>query len=289
MADLASLLRFEREGFLCCEGLLSEPEVVHLRSLVEGASSTEEARLAALLHQVRVQHGREASEGCRSAEDCRALLRDAEESGEVSFMQFFNLHRRSPALREVATSPRLGFWAAQLLGVDRVRLYQDALFMKRPGDGPTRWHSDLGLAPFDTNAFVTVWIPLTPVPAHGGSGLCFARGSHRDFALPYHGDPGEDLTGRYELQEGGELRLGDATFHHGWTLHSAAELPEGAAEPRLAWTVSFVADGARLLRLQEGAVIEDEEDAVSFEGWVHEVPGGGVVDHPAVPLVPVVS
>eukprot|EP00421_Protoceratium_reticulatum_P031827 CAMPEP_0168468382 /NCGR_PEP_ID=MMETSP0228-20121227/57677_1 /TAXON_ID=133427 /ORGANISM="Protoceratium reticulatum, Strain CCCM 535 (=CCMP 1889)" /LENGTH=172 /DNA_ID=CAMNT_0008484137 /DNA_START=18 /DNA_END=533 /DNA_ORIENTATION=+ len=172
-------------------------------------------------------------------------------------MQYFNLHRESPALHSVALSPRLGFWASQLLGVDRVRLYQDALFVKRPGDGPTRWHSDLGLAPFDTNSLVTVWVPLTPVPKFGGSGLTFAIGSHRDFALPYHGDPEEDLQGRYEVEECGGLQIGDATFHHGWTLHSA----EPASAPaRLAWTVSYVADGCKLLRLREGSVVEEEED-----------------------------
>ena len=32
--------------------------------------------------------------------------------------------------------------------------------MKRQGDGPTHWHSDLGMAPLDTNDFVTMWLPL---------------------------------------------------------------------------------------------------------------------------------
>ena len=49
-------------------------------------------------------------------------------------------------------------------GVPAVRLYQDALFVKRPGDGETQWHSDLNTAPFDTNDFVTCWLPLHPVP-----------------------------------------------------------------------------------------------------------------------------
>ena len=70
---------------------------------------------------------------------------------------------------------------AKHLGTKSVRLYQDALFVKRSGDGPTRWHSDLNMAPFDTNDFVTCWIPLQKVPgqAEGGSGLSFASGSHR--------------------------------------------------------------------------------------------------------------
>ena len=49
--------------------------------------------------------------------------------------------------------------------MDAVQIYQDALFVKRPGDGPTQWHSDLNIAPFDTNDFITCWIPLQFVPS----------------------------------------------------------------------------------------------------------------------------
>ncbi len=47
------------------------------------------------------------------------------------------------------------------------------------------------MAPFDTNDFLTVWIPLQAVPSaeEGGSGLSFASASHRDFALPFWSGP----------------------------------------------------------------------------------------------------
>ncbi|CAE8595083.1 unnamed protein product [Polarella glacialis] len=279
------LLRFEREGFFACPQLVSQEEAAALGKLLREVQSSEECELAALKHQVRVQHGSRIAGKCRDAAACKAKLRDLERRGEVSFFQYFNLHRYSDEVRNIAMSPRLSFWAARLLGVPRVRLYQDAVFMKRPGDGPTEWHSDLGLAPFDTNSFVTIWFALTPVPERGGSGLCFAIGSHRDFALSYHGNPEEDLSGRYEVTAPGGMTPGDATFHHGWTLHSAARVPE-AEGPRLAWAVSFIADGARLLRTNPGAKLSEQEDAVSFEAWIHEVKGGAVVDHPLVPLVP---
>ena len=75
------------------------------------------------------------------------------------------------------------------------------MFLKRVGDGATRWHSDLHMAPFDTNHMVTVWIPFDAVPHadQGGTGLCFATGSHRDFALPFWSRPhegGADFSAR---------------------------------------------------------------------------------------------
>lgn len=82
------------------------------------------------------------------------------------------------------------------------------MFLKEPGYAETNWHSDLRMAPLDTNAFVTAWIPLRPVSgAEGDSGLLFARGSHRDFALPFwHDMRGRDLEDRgYELQDTGGI------------------------------------------------------------------------------------
>ena len=96
--------------------------------------------------------------------------------------------------------------------------------MKRVGDGETHWHADLAMAPLDTNALVTCWIPLQPVPAEasGGSGLVFAGGSHRDVALPFwHGDPREagDVSRRgYVEGSCGAMRLGDAWLGLGFGL-----------------------------------------------------------------------
>ncbi|CAE7320717.1 unnamed protein product [Symbiodinium pilosum] len=275
------MLDFERKGFLRMPEILSPEEVSSVRKTVYAVRSSDECVLQGLRHQIRVQFGAEDARACSDVAACRAKLRGLEKRGQISFLQYFNLHRRSKKLREVATSPRLAFWASRLLGVPRVRLYQDSLFEKRPGDGATDWHSDLGLAPFDTNSFLTIWLPLTSISAKGSS-LVYAIGSHRDFALPFHGDMDEDLSGRYKLHRTGVIHPGDATVHHGWTLHSSTGVPR-AGPLRLAWTLGFVADGARLLRKGE---LWDCEDAVSYEDWARELGPGARVDHPMVPLLP---
>jgi len=73
--------------------------------------------------------------------------------------------RECPAVAALVRNPRLAATAAALLGAPRLRLYQDCAFVKRPGFGATNWHSDLRMAPLDTNAFVTAWIPLRPIQA----------------------------------------------------------------------------------------------------------------------------
>jgi hypothetical protein len=45
-------------------------------------------------------------------------------SQPVGFLQFFHLHRHLPLVQQLISSPALAGTAAQLLGAQRVRLYQ---------------------------------------------------------------------------------------------------------------------------------------------------------------------
>ena len=98
------------------------------------------------LHSTRVMLGEEAAFddfGEAVTEDVGDWMEGLEDV-ELPFLQAFNCWRHFPEhFERLARCPRLAATAAQLLGVDRVRLYQDSLFLKRPGDGSTRWHSDL--------------------------------------------------------------------------------------------------------------------------------------------------
>ena len=210
--------------------------------------------------------------------------------GSMPFLQAFNLWRGCEEVAALASSRELAGTAAALLGVERVRLYQDSLFVKRPGDGETHWHSDLAMAPLDTNDFVTAWLPLQPVPpeVEGGTGLVFASRSHRDVALHFwHGDPREDADcssrGYAEATlEAGGLAVGDATWHHGWVLHCAA--PNMLSRPRRALALSYFADGAT--RLATGSKRQPHcEDRESYADWLADVPAGGMARHRLLPLV----
>lgn len=267
----SELLAFERDGHCATRGLLAPAEA------------------ALLLESLRAEHGR------RQAETVGKLLADHgpnRRRGDVPFEQLFNLWAYCAAARAVAGSERLAATAAALLGCERVRLYQDTLLLKRRGHGPTHWHSDLHMAPLDTNSFVTCWIALTPVPrrSEGGSSLTFASGSHRDCAHLFWADePTAPVErSRYRLRSHAPHAPGDATWHHGWILHTAP--PNGAQADRWAFAVTFFADGARTLNARQRAKMNGE-DSPSYRPWLAELDRKGAgegtpAEHERLPLVP---
>ncbi|KAG2450445.1 hypothetical protein HYH02_004947 [Chlamydomonas schloesseri] len=293
------LLRYERDGFVVTRNLLSPDAVLQLRNDCEAEVNMR--RLDSLRHRVRVLcPGVDANEITTEAEARAALQKGA--SDPLGFLQFFNLHRSNETVARVALGQELAAVAAQLLGVRRVRVYQDSLFLKEPGFAETNWHSDLRMAPFDTNQLVTAWIPLRPVrgarSSNGSksppdSGLMFAAGSHRDFALPFwHDMDGRDLSDRgYVMKDCGPMEMGDVSWHHGWVLHCAAPQPLGTP-PRLALSVAFFADGARILpRRSDPSVRADllhDEDVESYAAWLPQLVAakdGAVARHRLLPVV----
>lgn len=293
-----SVLAFERRGHVTIQRVIP---AARIHSVLPDLEAVYEASLIEVYRQkLRVIIGEKelaalearATRGPRGASTLFSLLsRRVKQlpAGSVPFLQAFNLWRKSPAIAALVSSPELAGVASQLLGADRVRLYQDSLFVKRPGDGDTHWHSDLAMTPLDTNAFVTLWLPLQPIPleSEGGSGLVFASGSHRDVALHFwHGDPLKhtDCSGRDYAEstlDATGLEVGDSTWHHGWTLHCAP--PNSLKTTRRALAVSYFADGAK--RLISPRRKSHSEDAESYADWLPEVSPGKPARHALLPLV----
>jgi ectoine hydroxylase-related dioxygenase (phytanoyl-CoA dioxygenase family) len=168
-----------------------------------------------------------------------------------AFLQATNLWRLDETIAAFVLSPRFARVAAELLQVDGVRLWHDQALVKQAHGGPTPWHQDQGYWPLDTDRSITLWMPLVDLPPEVGS-MTFARGSHRlgDLRGPAISDESqstfEDLVAERGLHQDthGALAAGDATFHAGWTLHSAGPNPTDLDRPVI--TVIYVADGARL-------------------------------------------
>ncbi|MFM2078421.1 MAG: hypothetical protein RJA49_2311, partial [Actinomycetota bacterium] len=105
-----------------------------------------------------------------------APLDDRDTYGKA-FLQVPNLCFFDDTVRAFSFAPRFAKVAAELLGVEGVRLYHDQALFKEPGGGHTPWHQDQTYWPLDTDRTVTMWMPLVDVPAEVGS-MTFVDGSH---------------------------------------------------------------------------------------------------------------
>ena len=93
-----------------------------------------------------------------------------------AFLQVMNLWTKDEVVRRFVLARRFGKIAADLMGVDGVRLYHDQALFKESGGGYTPMHQDQYYWPLDTDHTITMWMPLVDLPAEVG-GMRFASGS----------------------------------------------------------------------------------------------------------------
>lgn len=311
--SLKTQLDYSRNGHAALRSFLPKELIKQLRE--ELISYTTTHSLLAWRQKVELQLADSSDEyykdnacsianNLKSIEECQDMLESLgiDTSNDLPFLQHFNTWRSSTnnstsSVRKLCLSHYMAQTASILLNTPTVRLYQDSLFHKRVGDGPTPWHSDARMATFDTSNMITFWIPLQKVsiPEEGGTGLLYVDASHSDFALPYwngvDGNEYERLENRYG-DDGGishhmPLDIGDVTVHNGWTLHSADAcdfIEEG--QDRYAFSVTYV-DGRAEVRedILGDDVKGDREDVWSFKDWVKDVKPRSKFSHPAVPIV----
>lgn len=169
-----------------------------------------------------------------------------------AFLQLFHFCRKDERVARFVLARRFAKVAADLMGVDAVRLYHDQVLFKEPGGGPTPWHQDQYYIPLDTPNVLTMWIPLVDVTVEMGT-MSHASGSHRDgpllgIAISDKSDTEylKLLNERnFPIVKTGDVSAGDASFHFGWTLHRAAGNTTNTM--REVMTILYFADGARLL------------------------------------------
>jgi ectoine hydroxylase-related dioxygenase (phytanoyl-CoA dioxygenase family) len=215
---------FRRDGFILLPAVASPDEIAEFRPLIQNAVRSKFSE--------QDEHGTTRTYG-------------------KYFGQVTNVWQRDEALKPFVFARRFAGIAAALMGVRGVRLYHDQALFKPAGGPGTPWHQDHFYWPLDTVHSVTMWMPLVDAPRESGT-MSFAAGSHRKGSLL-------DLSISEESHEQFEkliaheslavvdyaLKAGDATFHSGWTVHSAHanETPH----MREVMTVIYFADGTRLM------------------------------------------
>ncbi|OXS61827.1 phytanoyl-CoA dioxygenase [Cohnella sp. CIP 111063] len=201
-----------------------------------------------------------------------------------AFIQIGNLWEKHDELARFTLARRFARVAAELMGVDGVRIYHDQALYKEPGGGHTPWHQDQIYWPLDTDKTITMWMPLVPVPEQVGS-MTFASGSHKlgyinkmQISDESHRTLGQFIDGRgFEKVSYGALAAGDATFHSGWTIHSAPGNPTELM--RKVMTIIYVADGTTVAEPDSNARRSD------LGQWLPGLQPGDLVSSPLNPLV----
>ncbi len=215
---------FRRDGHTLVRGVLNDTEVAAYRDVINNAAyayNTEKRK-----------------------------LEDRDTYGKA-FLQIMNLWVVDNGVKEFTLAKRFAKIAADLLGVENVRLYHDQALYKEPGGGFTPWHQDEYYWPLSTNNTITMWMPLVDIDVEMGM-LTFASGSHKNGSVKNIeiSDESEAELDAYVKEKGyavtraDTMKAGDATFHYGWTLHSAPGNNSGTT--REVMTIIYFADGANV-------------------------------------------
>ena len=213
----------------------------------------------------------------------RRKMEDRDTYGKA-FLQIMNLWRSDEAVKRFVLSKRLGKIAADLLGVQNVRVYHDQALFKEPGGGPTPWHQDQYYWPIDTNNTVTMWMPLVDIDVDMGmltfASGSFGKGSIFDFEIS---DESESAFNNYVERENfpisraQTMKAGDATFHRGFTIHNA---PGNQSDKmREVMTIIYMADGARVSQPK------NEWQKNDLAKWLMNKPVGELIDSELNPRV----
>ena len=201
---------------------------------------------------------------------------------ERAFLQIMNLWREDEQVKEFVFSKRLAQIAADLMGVDGVRIYHDQALYKEPSGGITPWHADQFYWPLSSTNTVTVWIPLQETPMSMGP-LAFAEGSQtveigRDLEIS---DDSEKILADALQQQNFNVHdtpfdLGEVSFHAGWTFHRAG--PNQSDRPRKVMTMIYM-DKDQLITQPRNSY-----QTADHAKWLNNVPVGS---HPQDELNPV--
>eukprot|EP01091_Cochliopodium_minus_P013922 TRINITY_DN4605_c0_g1_i2.p1 TRINITY_DN4605_c0_g1~~TRINITY_DN4605_c0_g1_i2.p1 ORF type:complete len:348 (+),score=63.88 TRINITY_DN4605_c0_g1_i2:57-1046(+) len=226
-----------------------------------------------------------ANELKQAIQDCSDINQGANKN---LFYQILFLSEIFPHIRDLTMNKKLGKIAADLLGVDGVRYYQDGVFVKEAVNNTFRflnkatgWHFDMNQIPLITNKMVVMWCPLTDL-FEEQSTLYFANGTHLDIARFIHGPVAYTNTHISNKHFNFPFyKLGDCTFHHGYVYHMAPV--NKSMKRRVSFTIMWIEKDAKALDIGD----VNDEDKQSWERWAPTYKAGEMLreDDPYLPIV----
>jgi len=190
------------------------------------------------------------------ASEHRTQLEHAElQIGPMHYLAKVHTILSSPA--KLASHPRILDVVEQLIGPD-ILIYNVTYIIKEANTkSHVSWHQDLTYWGLDSDDQVSVWLALSDASNSSGC-MRMIPGSHR-LGRQYH-ILGEDDENNVLFQNqrvadvdeskavAAELQPGQASFHHGWLLHSSS--PNQSAERRIGLNIQYIAPHVRQTKVR---------------------------------------
>ena len=163
------------------------------------------------------------------------------------FEQMLNLWQTNAEMEKIMKDERIGKMAADLAGVDGIRIWHDQALIKKPWANPTSWHLDTPFWSFSDRRALSIWVALDDATLENGC-LFFIPGSHQKttFKNPGIGKNMDSVFDFYpEFRQTNSvavpMKAGSCSFHCGLTIHGAhANMTAGS---RRAMTCAYMPDG----------------------------------------------
>src|SRR6266550_6376053 len=203
---------YQANGFIVIDNFLSPDELEDWRSAITIAV-TERAGIKI--------PGKNIKTG-----EADGINEDADYFGKV-FDQLLNLWQTNEQVKELMLDQRIGKMAAQLSGVDGIRIWHDQALIKRPWANPTAWHLDTPFWSFSDRKAISIWVALDNATLENGC-LFFIPGSHKQTGFDKI-TIGRNMDGIFEVYPSlknsmpvaAPMKAGSCSFHNGLTIHGA--------------------------------------------------------------------
>jgi ectoine hydroxylase-related dioxygenase (phytanoyl-CoA dioxygenase family) len=251
------IVEFREQGHTITKGLLSPGEVATYHSVIKKSA---------------LKYNSE-----------KRKIEDRDTYGKA-FLQIMNLWRHDEKVEKFVMSTRLAKVAADLLGVENVRIYHDQALFKEPGGGPTPWHQDQYYWPVDTDKTITMWMPLIDITKDMGM-LTFASGSQKKgnvFSYEISDESESEFNtyvkeNNFKISRAKTMKAGDASWHTGFTIHNAPANKTNRL--REVFTIIYIAGNARVTKPQNKWQEND------LKTWMMNKEPGAFADSELNPLV----
>ena len=223
---------YRNNGFIVVEDFLTPDELEHWRDAVTTA--------------VRERGGIKIPGKDIKVGEADGINEDSDYYAKV-FDQLLNLWQTSEKVKELMLDQRIGKMAAQLAGVDGIRIWHDQALIKRPWGNPTAWHLDTPFWSFSDRKAISIWVALDNATLENGC-LFFIPGSHKQTGFNKI-TIGRNMDGIFDVYPelktaktvAAPMKAGSCSFHNGLTIHGAnANMTSGF---RRAMTCAYMPDG----------------------------------------------